>query len=359
MPLALPAEWEPHERCLVVWPGEQLVSRRLITAAKADYGLVVRAISAYEPITVIAKPGFAADATAYCGSEVEVVELEASDAWIRDSGPIFVRDRGRLLALDFVFNGYGGKPAVGTLGPALAEWLGIEHRRAHFVLEGGSITVDGRGTLVATAPTVEDDERNPDVTRSELETAFSELLGADRTIWLEHGLLEDGTGGHVDNVARFVGPGRILCQTVRDAADPNHDGLAANRAALEAAGLDVTELDVLPYRDWAGKRIALPYLNFYLANGAVIVPLACMQSDEDGLARLRDVFPDREVVGVPATNLARRGGGPHCITQQVPLDVRRRRSAGNEVDQLEVGHLGRVTLTGAELDDPRVAARPI
>jgi agmatine deiminase len=105
---------------------------------------------------------------------------------------------------------------------------------------------------------------------------------------------------------------------VRDRTDPNHARLEANRAVLQDAGLDVVELELLPYRQWAGRRLPIPYLNFYVGNGCVIVPLACLPEDEDGLARIREVFPDREVVGVPATNLARRGGGAHCITLQQP-----------------------------------------
>ena len=125
-------------------------------------------------------------------------------------------------------------------------------------------------------------------------------------------------------MAAFVAPGRVLCQTVRDEDDPNHTRLEANRALLEAATdargrrLEVIALDVLPYRQWAGRRIALPYLNFYVGNGCVIVPLACLPCDGDGLARVHAAFPDRKIVGVPATNLARRGGGAHCITLQQP-----------------------------------------
>jgi agmatine deiminase len=328
MALLMPAQWEKHSRCLMVWPGEDLVSTRLLTAVKVDYGLVARAVAEFEPVTMVAKPGFAGEAAAYCGLRVDVVELPAGDAWIRDSGPIFARRDGtELVAIDFLFNGWGTSlPArEAAIGARLADWLGVERRVVPLVLEGGSITVDGQGTLIAVERTVTVENRNPGASRPTVEAAFREFLGVGRTIWLEHGLLEDRTGGHVDNLAAFVGPGRVLCQTVRDRRDPNCARLAANLARLEAAtdalgrSLEIIELDVLPYRDWAGRRIALSYLNFYIANGCVIVPLACLPSDREGLARLREVFPDRDVVGVPATNLARRGGGPHCITQQLPL----------------------------------------
>ena len=328
MQLSLPAEWERHERCIIAWPGEDLVSTRLLTAAKKDYALVAQAVSDVEPVLVVARPGFGREAAASCGA-VDVVELAFGEAWLRDSGPLFAR-RGssEIVAVDFLFNRWGGVlPADAsepTIGAALSEWLGVERHVVPMVLEGGAISTDGEGTLIALEPTIRHENRNPGMSRAACEGAFRSFLGVERTIWLQHGLLEDRTDGHVDNVAAFVAPGRVVCQMVRDRDDPNYARLAANRAvlagAVDARGrrLDVVELDVLPYREWAGRRIALPYLNFYIGNGGVIVPLAMLPSDREGLAQLGPLFPDRQVVGVPATNLARRGGGPHCITQQQP-----------------------------------------
>jgi len=318
----------------MIWPGADLASSRLLTAAKTDYALVAKAVSGFEPTLVVARPGFTAEAAAYCGPDVDVVELPLGESWLRDSGPIFARRNGQeLVAVDFLFNSWGTTlPAAADdepIGANLAEWLGLERVAVPFVLEGGAVTTDGDGTLLAVETTVLDERRNPGASRATWEAAFREHLGIDRTIWLEHGLLEDRTGGHVDNVAAFVAPGRVLCQTVRDHDDPNHARLEANREALAAAvdargrRLEVVELDVLPYRQWAGRRLALPYLNFYLGNGCAIVPLACLPSDPEGLAQVRSVFPDREVVGVPATNLARRGGGAHCVTLAQPTLAQR------------------------------------
>jgi agmatine deiminase len=324
----MPAEWEPHERSLLAWVGADLVSTRLITATKLDSALAARAIADFEPVLVLARPGFGPEAEAYCGPAVEVVELPFGEAWLRDTGPIFVRRGPELVAVDFAFNGWGSTvPAAAhdePVGAGLAEHLGLERIEAPLVLEGGSVSTDGEGTLIALEPTILDERRNPGASRESCEAVFRGLLGIERTIWLEHGLLEDRTGGHADNVAAFVAPGRVLCQTVTERADLNHARLEANRAVLDAAvdargrRLEVLELDVLPYREWAGRRLALPYLNFYLGNGCVVVPLACLPTDAEGLARMREVFPDREVVGVPATNLARRGGGAHCVTLQLP-----------------------------------------
>ena len=243
---------------------------------------------------------------------------------------MFVRTRdSTVAAVEFLFNGWGetlpATPHEDEPGARLAEFLGVEHRAAPIVLEGGSIATDGEGTLIAVESTVLAENRNPGLSRADAEDVFRDYLGVERTIWLEQGLVDDQTGGHADNVAAFVAPGRVLCQTVTDPDDPNYARLAANRAALRSAvdargrRLEVIELDLLPYRDWAGRRIALPYLNAYVGNGCVIVPLALVESDSRALAQLEAVYPDREIVGVPATNLARRGGGPHCITQSVPV----------------------------------------
>jgi agmatine deiminase len=254
------------------------------------------------------------------------VELVFDDVFIRDSGPLFaIRDAAELVAVDFRFNLWGStrvrRERYASTGRGLAEWLGVPRVEAPLVLEGGSVTTDGAGTLIAVATSVANENRNTGVERDEIEASFREFLGIERTIWLEHGLFEDWTDGHADNVAVFVGPNRVLCQTVTDQEDVNASRLAANRATLEAAGLDVIELPVLPYA-FHERRIALPYLSFFVGNDCVVAPLAGVAADADGLAVLREVWPGREIVGVPGETLARVGGGVHCITQQVPLLAR-------------------------------------
>lgn len=324
----LAADWERHDLCVIGWVGSDLASTRFVTAMKKDYALVARAIADFEPVVVVAEPGFSREAEAYCGPAVDVVELSLRAPWVRDAAPLFVRNGASLVAVEFAFNRWGSclppsNEGAGA-GAELARRLGVGHRRVPFVLEGGSISTDGEGTLLAAEPTVLARGRNPGATRTDAEAVFREELGIEKVIWLPHGLLEDRTGGHADNVAAFVAPGRVLCQTVSDPDDPNFAGLAANREALASAtdargrALDVVELDLLPYREWAGRRIALPYINAFVGNGVVVVPLALAPTDDEALRRLRDVYPDREVVGVPATNLARAGGGPHCITRDVP-----------------------------------------
>lgn len=322
--LRLPADWEPHERCLMAWPGHGVHPQSLSGEAKRDFAHVAKTIAEFEQVVMIADPGFGAEAASACGPGIEVRELMFDDVFIRDSGPLFaVREAAEVVAIDFRFNMWGStrvrKDRHASTGRAVAEWLGAPRVEVPYVLEGGSVTTNGQGTLIAVATSVLNENRNPGVGREEIEAAFAEHLGIERTIWLEHGLVEDLTDGHVDNVAAFVGPSRVLCQTVDDREDQNSTGLAANRATLESAGFEIIELSVLPYTEFRSRRIALPYLNSFVGNGCVVVPLANFGTDNEGLAVLREAWPGREVVGVPGETLARVGGGVHCITQQVPL----------------------------------------
>ena len=321
----LPAEWERHERTLMGWPCRRELWGETIEEARRDYARVANAIAAFEPVTMIANPGKdVVQARAACGAGVDVVELALDDSWLRDCGPIYVygEDR-RRLAVHFRFNGWGGKfppwdrdAAVGAL---IAERLGDTVIPAPIVLEGGSIITDGQGTLVTTEQCLLNPNRNPGLTREQIEAALRAHLGVEPIVWLGHGLLEDrDTDGHVDLIAAFTPAGRVLLQTVPE-DNPNYLHCEENRARLTAAGLDVVELPFLPYAVLAGERMAVSYLNLYVVNGAVIVPVSGVAEDAGALAIIADAYPGRDVVPVPGRVLARGGGGPHCITQQVPV----------------------------------------
>ena len=317
----MPAEWATHERTLMAWPVREELWGPLLDDAKRDYAEIARTIVAYEPVLMVAGDGY--DARRHLGSEVEVVELPQDDSWIRDSGPIVVAAGANRLGVDFAFNGWGGKfgpyDADDALPERLCEYLGIPRERAEIVLEGGSISVDGEGTLVTTEQCLLDPSRNPDLDRDDLEEALQRLLGVERIVWLGKGLVEDvDTDGHVDNVCQFVAPGRVLLQTVADPRNPNYANLLDNRDRARDAGLDVVELDLLPYEEVRGRPGVVPYTNFYVCNGAVVVPVADQPTDAEALDRIGACFPDREVVPVPGAVLAQGGGGVHCITQQVP-----------------------------------------
>lgn len=334
--IRLPADWEPHERCVMAWPGQEAKPGARAPNAITDFVLIARTISRFEPVLMLAQPGFGELAEAACGPDVEVAELEFDGVWIRDSGPLFVvRDESQLVAIDFRFNLWGSKlvrrERYAKTGVLLAERLGIPRVEVPHVLEGGSVSSNGRGTLIAVEPSILNENRNPGATRQDLEDAFASYLGIERTIWLAHGLEEDRTDGHADNVAIFVGPDQVLCQGIADAGDPNTALMAANRAVLGEAGLEVLDVPVLPYSDLGGRRVARSYLNCFVGNGCVVFPQSGSSADVEGAAVLRAAFPGREVVGVPGETLSRAGGGVHCITQPQPLLARREATSPDDL----------------------------
>jgi agmatine deiminase len=332
--LSMPAEWGVHERTLMAWPVRADLWGEGLAHARDDYATIANAIADFEPVLMVAPPGAAPDVRSRCGRAVDVVELPIDDSWIRDSGPIFVTGGDRRAAVDFGFNGWGGKflpfDSDDALPTALLAHLRIDRFEAPLVLEGGAVTVDGEGTLITTEQCLLNPNRNPSLAREEIEALLGDYLGVEKVIWLPHGLLEDhDTDGHVDNVAAFVEPGRVLLQTAPP-GDPNHERLAENasrlRAATDARGrsIEVVELDVLPTTTVRGARGCVPYTNLYLANGAVIVPVAGddPDRDEEVLGRLGTLYAGREIVPAPGRMLAEGGGGVHCITQQVPRSAK-------------------------------------
>ncbi len=307
------------------WPCRTELWGETMEQARADYAAVANAVAAFEPVTMIA--GSSADAAmarAACAAAVEVVELPLDDSWLRDCGPIYVLgDDGARIAVHFRFNAWGEKfspwdrdAAVGRL---IAERLGDEVREAPLVLEGGSILTDGEGTLLTTEQCLLNPNRNPSLSREQIEALLREHLGVESVVWLGQGLVEDrDTDGHVDLIAAFTRPGHVLLQSVPE-ENPNFENCVENRARMEAAGLEVTELPYLPYVEVAGEAVAAGYLNFYICNRAVIVPVADADTDSEALRLIAAAYPGREVVAVSGPVLAYGGGGPHCITQQVPV----------------------------------------
>ena len=320
MSLRMPAEAAPHERTLMCWPARRDMWLDRFGDAEADYAEIANAIAAFEAVLMVADPAQAADARRRCSAAVEVVEIPIDDSWVRDSGPIFVTGGGRRAGVDFAFNAWGEKfhpyDADAALAERLLEHLGEERISAPFVLEGGAIAVDGDGALVTTEQCLLNPNRNPSMSREQIEAGLRDHLGATDVIWLDLGLVEDlDTDGHVDNICANVGPGRWVLQTVTDEANPNFEGAQENVRRLRAAGQEVVELPWLPYAD---PGTVVPYTNYYVCNGGVIVPVSGAETDEEALGLIASLYPGREVVAVPGVTLAHGGGGVHCITQQVP-----------------------------------------
>ena len=322
--MRMPAEWAPHERTIVCWPARETMWQERFADAKAEHAAVVNAIAAFEPVTLAVDPSQEAEARAAVRGDVEVVAIPLDDSWSRDSGPIFVTGDGRRAGVHFGFNAWGEmfKPydRDAEFGARVLEHLGEERVDARdLILEGGSIAVDGEGTLITTEQCLLHPNRNPALSREQIEARLRETLGVERIVWLGLGLVEDDdTDGHVDNVCAWIEPGKVLLQTVADEADPNYGHCRENARRLGDAGLEVVELDVLPRLDEDGSPTVVPYVNYFVANGALIVPVTGAETDADALALLERLYPGREAVPVSGTTLALGGGGVHCITQQVP-----------------------------------------
>jgi len=320
----MPPEWAPHERTVICWPVRDDLWGSHRAEAEAAHAALARTISGYEPVTMIAEPEAVARARAACGDAVEVIGIPIDDSWFRDTGPVYVVGDGRRVGTAWRFNAWGGKfhPYDDDARVACA-WLDHarhEARTVDMVLEGGSVHVDGAGTIVTTEQCLLHPNRNPDLDRAAIERRLLAELGQSRVVWLPHGLaLDDGTDGHVDNVASPLAPGVLAMQGCDDPAEPDHGRMRANAEVARRAGLEVREVPVLPFSTHGGRRAPVPYLNFYFVNGAVIVPTCGHPADADMLALIGEWVPGRDVVGLDVgAILAYGGGGIHCITQQVP-----------------------------------------
>lgn len=335
MTARMPAELAPHERTVMCWPARgHIYPGSLMAEAEAAHAEVARTIACFEPVTMIANPGAsAARAAERCGGAVEVVELPIDDSWFRDTGPIYVvgDGGGGRVALDWTFNGWGNKftPYANDAAVARrwAQHAGHPVREVAMVFEGGSISVDGVGTAVTTVQCLMHPNRNPQLTQCDIESRIGAELGVERLLWLPHGLaMDDDTDGHVDNVAAFARPGLLVVQGCDDPDEPDWLRLHVNRRVaagfIDARGepLEVVELPVLPFTEHDGRRVVVPYANYYAGNGFVVVPVCGHPADSDVLAIIADLHPGREVIGLDVgAILAVGGGGIHCITQQVPL----------------------------------------
>jgi agmatine deiminase len=320
----MPAEFARHERTVICWPARSEIYGTRLDEAQTAHAALANTISGYEPVTMIANPHDLLSARRACAESVEVVGLEIDDAWFRDSGPNYVIENGELIATCWQFNGWGEKfvpfDKDATIASRWAAQAGHKTRKIEMVLEGGSLNVDGAGTLITTEQCLLNPNRNPKLSREQINEKLCRELGQQQVVWLPFGLaLDDDTDGHVDNVASFIGPKTVIMQGCDDKNEPDFVRCAANIAVAKDAGLIVREIPVLPFVVTDGVRATVPYLNFYICNGAVIVPVCGHDADSEMLALLGEYVPDRDIVGLEiGAILAHGGGGIHCITQQVP-----------------------------------------
>jgi len=329
----MPPEWAEHARTFIAWPvKEALCWPDNYEEVCHGFAGVARAIARFEPVTMLVNPGETDVAGRLCGPTVEIMELAHNDSWMRDNGPTFlVNDRGGITGVNWKFNAWGEKYLPYDLDDAVAgsllKKLGIPSFDAPLVLEGGSIHVDGEGTLLTTEECLLNPNRNPQLTKEEIEDLVKQYLNVRKIIWLKRGLDGDETDGHIDNVACFAGPGSVIIQTCADPQDPNYELIRENLEILknttDAKGrkLEIITIEQPRATYYQGRRLTLSYLNFYLVNGGIILPVFGGEFAETDLAAeevLKKTFPEREVVRVDGLSLVKEGGNVHCITQQMP-----------------------------------------
>ncbi|HEY5657170.1 MAG TPA: agmatine deiminase family protein [Myxococcota bacterium] len=328
--LHMPAEWAPHARCWMAWPyRSELWSGPLLETQQA-YARIARAIAAFEPVTMIAPPEHRAHAASLCGPDVSILPLPLDDSWTRDSGPTFLTGPGGCRAATaWRFNAWGGKnpryAEDAQLGARLCEHLGFTRYDSPLHLEGGAIHVDGEGTVLTTESCLLNPNRNPGMSKREVERELCEALGASKVIWLPGGLVEgDITDGHVDGLACFARPGLVLLETQTAPDSEFREMLRENRRAMEGATdargrpIEFVEMEDAWEAEAESGTFCRSYSNFYVANGGVVMPAYGVAGDARARAVIERAFPGRKVAQVDVRKVAIGGGGIHCITQQQP-----------------------------------------
>jgi agmatine deiminase len=347
----MPAEWAPHSGSWMIWPERPDNWRLGAKPGQAAFAAVAEAIAETEPVTMCVSPAQFQNARRQLSPRIRVVEMTSNDSWVRDCGPTFVIDgAGRVRGVDWRFNAWGGLDdglyfpwdQDELVAPKILDIERVERYAAPLVLEGGSIHVDGEGTLLTSAECLLNKNRNPDLTKDEIESHLRDYLGVRTIIWLDRGVHNDETDGHIDNLACFARPGVVLLTWTDDRGDPQYEisqdafeRLSRVRdakgrsleivklhqpgplfmTAEEAAGVDAVEGSEPRV---AGMRLAGSYVNFYICNNAVIAPLLDPARDAQTIETLSRVFPGRHVKGVAAREILLGGGNIHCILQQQP-----------------------------------------
>jgi agmatine deiminase len=347
----MPAEFEPHSGCWMLWPEQASLWRLAAKPAQRAFAAVATAIATSEPVTVGVSREQFVNARSMLPDAIRVVEMSSNDAWMRDVGPTFVINKKReVRGVDWGFNAWGGLNG-GLYFPwdqddlVARKVLEIEGRaryRAPFILEGGAIHVDGEGTLITTEECLLNPNRNPHLDRGQIEILLHEYLGVGSVVWLGKGVVNDETNGHVDNLCCFVRPGEVALTWTDNKRDPQYrisqdayERLMSSRDAqgrrfkihkipqpgplyrTEGESRDVDAAEGAAPRE-AGERLAGSYVNFYIGNSTVVLPLLDPKTDKAAARIVKRLFPERRVIGVQAREILLGGGNIHCITQQVP-----------------------------------------
>ncbi len=322
-PLLPPPEWAPHAAMWIGFPSDPKLWVEDLAPAQEEVAALARALYADgkgEEIILVAADAEAAAEARRLAPFATVLEEPFGDIWLRDTGPIVLKGARERRAVSFRFNGWGGKYDLegdDTIGERLAASARLPYAKADWILEGGAVDGDGSGLFVTTEQCLLNPNRNPGLSREDVEERLARDLSASKIVWLGEGLANDHTDGHVDNLARFVGNGRIaLPEPAAD--DPNAAVYADAAARIGAAGLDLVRLPSPGRIEADGDIIPASYMNFLVGNAAVVVPLYGSSNDEAAVAAVQALFPGRLAVGLRADHILTGGGSFHCISQQIP-----------------------------------------
>lgn len=322
-PLHVPAEWAPQSRLWTCWPSHpELWSGSLLQSVRNEVTAMVQALSSGTRCTVLAHGEEALDsAKAHLGDKAEVIPARFGDIWLRDTGPIFLSP---TRCLRFGTNGWGGKYLYefdDEVGDTLAALSEAKVERFHYVLEGGALEHDGQGNILTTRQCLLNPNRNG-WTEEEAEHALRQAFSVETVYWLNEGLRHDHTDGHIDNLARFVGPKTVICQHGQGTGDPNATIYAKTASDLKALGFEVIKIPSPGLvRDASGTIMPASHLNYIISNGTILVPVYGSPSGDRAVSMLAELFPSHQVLGLPANALLTGGGSFHCITQQQPAEV--------------------------------------
>ena len=350
----MPGEFAPHSKTWMLWPERPDNWRENAAPAQLAFSEVAKAISQFEPVVMGVNPTQLENARAMLPAYVRVDEIANDDSWMRDCGPTFVvNNSGQVRGIDWIFNAWGGLNSGlyypwdrdNAVPQKVFESEGMDRYQAPIVLEGGSIHVDGEGTLITTEECLLNPNRNPGLSREEIESVLMKYLNVSKIIWLGAGVFNDETSGHVDNLCCFLRPGVVALTWTDDQNDPQYrisqDAYHRLELAVDACGrklvvhklqqpnpVIITEVEAngvvasegsKPRH--AGDRMAASYVNFYLCNQGTVVPMFDDPHDQAVLDTLQRLMPDRKVTGVPAREILLGGGNIHCITQQQPMGI--------------------------------------
>ena len=318
-----PPEWSLHQGVWIGFPSDRTLWAADLSPAQAEvaaFARVVRAEGRGEQVHLICAHEDAAEAAVALDTQAAIHIMPFYDIWLRDTGPLVLTGQGERYALDYRGNGWGGKypsPLDDAVGGRLAASAGLRHEPRTMILEGGAIDVDGAGLLVTTEQCLLDPNRNPLMTRADIEAQLKLDLGVERILWLGAGLINDHTDGHVDNLARFVAPGVLALPESAGPDDPNAHVFADAWERARGWGIELVTLPSPGAVRIHGEIAAASYMNFYIGNASVVVPVHGSPADDAAVAAIAALFPDRLVTGLPTAHILTGGGSFHCISQQI------------------------------------------